>query len=139
MNRLMNHLEDLLVYYLYMSMYINYYQTFARDSKIKYVSRIYTSAHEYCKGLMNDLYVTCMRLYGCIQTVDTNSYPLPECHYSRYENITKTCTRNVYTRIMILYSSICLVYAFVLTHSLRCVTRFEITVFSIYISIYIRM
>ena len=69
---------------------------------------------------MNELYVTSTRLYGCIQTVDTNSYRLPECHYSRYENITKSYTRNVYTRIMILYGSIRLVYAFVLTHSLRC-------------------
>ena len=87
-------------------MYVNHYQTFARDSKVKYVLQIHASAHEYCKGLMNGLYVTSTRLYGCIQTVDTNSYPLPECHYSRYENITKTYTRNVYTRIMILYGSI---------------------------------
>ena len=57
----MNNIEDLLVQYLHE--YINYYQTFARDSKIKYVSRIHASMHEYCKGLMNDLYVTSMVVY----------------------------------------------------------------------------
>ena len=41
----------------------NHYQTFAGDGKIKYVSRIHASVHEYCKGLMNDLYVTSMVAY----------------------------------------------------------------------------
>ena len=67
------------------------------------------------------IYVTSMVVYELDTNEDTNSYHLPECHYNRYENITKSYMHNVYARIMILYCSIRLVYAFVSTHSLRCV------------------
>ena len=67
------------------------------------------------------VYVVYTVIYKLIVLVTTNSYRLPECHYNRYENITKPATRTVYARIMSRYDSVRLIYAFVLTYSSRCV------------------